>query len=310
MNADPAAPLLNRATSGLYPPGSTFKLFTAAIALDLGVVGPEERMPIPCRGGMPYGNRYFRCWDSRGHGYLGMADAIKHSCNVYFYQVGLKIGLERFLVEASRLGFAARTGVDLPVERAGVFPDGPEWYRRRWGWMPTPTEVLSLAIGQGANDQSPLKMAQLFAALAADGTAPAPRIAAERVVGDGPALDLEIAPASLAVLREGLRGVTSQGGTAYTASLEHWDFIGKTGTAQNPHGQNHGWFVAMAGPRDGEPEIVVSVIVEFGESGSIAAQYAAKTADYYLRRKHGIPLDTVQTLREHIDARRPVTWAR
>lgn len=318
LNTDPARPLLDRAATGTYPPGSTFKLFTAAIGLELGVITPKEYLPIPCRGGMQYGNRYFRCWESRGHGALDLAGAIQHSCNVYFYQVGIRIGLDRFLEEASRLGFTAKTGIDLPVERGGNFPNEPDWYRRRFGWKPTPTEVLSLAIGQGPNDQTPLKMAQLFAALAGDGRVPVPRLArpdstdlregsSEKAAGG---VNLNISRESLAILREGLGRVVSAGGTAQLSQLEHWDLLGKTGTSQNPHGKDHGWFVGMAGPKDGDPEIVVAAILEFGEHGSTAAQYVAKTADYYLRRKYGMPIDTIQTLREHLFAGRRVPWAK
>lgn len=145
LRNDPARRLLDRSTQGMYPPGSTWKLATAAIGLELGVVDPSSTLPLACRGGMRYGNRYFRCHDSRGHGSLNLAEAIRNSCNVYFYQLGLKIGLERLLDEGVRLGFNGRTGVDLPAERAGTFPDGVEWYQRRFGWIPTEAEVLSLA---------------------------------------------------------------------------------------------------------------------------------------------------------------------
>lgn len=308
LSRDPAKPLLHRAVAGLYPPGSTFKIFTAALALDLGVVDPKAVMPIPCRGGMQYGGRYFRCWKREGHGALDMAGAIQHSCNVYFYQLGLKIGLERMLVEATRLGFSTPTGIDLPVEQRGNFPDGPEWYRRRFGWLPTSTEVLSLAIGQGANDQTALKMAEFFAALGGGGHIPAPRLA--RHLEPVPGMDLDIAPAHLSVLLDGLRRVTAPGGTAHLASLEHWQLMGKTGTSQNPHGKDHGWFAALAGPRGGEPEIAVAVIVEAGEKGSTSAQYAAKAADFYLRHKYGMAQDTIQTLREYLLAGRRTEWAR
>mgnify|MGYP001239102062 FL=1 len=93
------------------------------------------------------------------------------------------------------------------------------------------------------------------------------------------------------------------------ASLEHWDLIGKTGTSQNPHGKDHALFTGMAGPRGGDPEIVVVAVLEAGEHGYMAAQYAAKTADYYLRRKYDMPIDTIQTLREHLLAGRPAPWA-
>lgn len=310
LNNDPARPLLNRATAGTYPPGSTFKVVTAAIAMELGVLRADEYMPIPCRGGMQYGNRYFRCWERVGHGALTLADAIQKSCNVYFYQVGLKIGLERLLSEGVRLALAAKSGVDLPVERAGTFPDGPEWYERRWGWRPSQAEVLSLAIGQGAYDQSPLRMAQLYAALAADGRVPAPRIAATEVPYEREEWNLHLSESTLGAIREGLRRVTLPGaGTAGLSALEHWDWRGKTGTSQNPHGKDHGWFTGIAGPKGGEAEIAVAVIIEAGEHGSTAAQYAAKIADYYLRRKYGMATDTIQTLREHLWTGRPAPWA-
>jgi cell division protein FtsI/penicillin-binding protein 2 len=123
-------------------------------------------------------------------------------------------------------------------------------------------------------------------------------------------MDLRVSPQNLAVLREGLRRVTAQGGTAAGSALEHWSWIGKTGTSQNSHGKDHGWFVGIAGPRDGEAEIVVAAIIEEGEHGSDVAQVAAKTADYYLRRQRGMKIDTIQTLREHWQRGVPAPWAR
>lgn len=310
LRQDTARRLLDRAISGIYPPASTWKLATAAIALELGMVDPKATLPMACRGGMQYGNRYFRCWEREGHGYLDMAQAIARSCDVYFYQIGLQIGLERLLAEGTRLGFGTPTGIDLPGERAGTFPAEPDWYRRRFGFAPSEADVLSLAIGQGPNDQTVLKMAQFFAALATDGSAPVPRVLADTTATvAGEPLDLRVSPTSLEWLREGLRQVTAPDGTAYASSLEHWDWIGKTGTAQNPHGADHGWFVGIAGPRGGPPEVVVATVIEAGEHGSDVAQIAAKVADYYLRRAHGMPIDTIQTLREHWLAGRPARWA-
>jgi penicillin-binding protein 2 len=308
LRQDAGRRLLNRAIAGIYPPGSTWKLATAAVALELGIVDPSATLPTACRGGMRYGNRYFRCWDARGHGYLDMPGAIKNSCNVYFYQIGLQIGLRRLLAEGTRLGFNSRTGVRLPAEQSGRFPPSLDWYERRFGWAPTEAEVLSLAIGQGANEQTPLKMAQFFAAIATDGRAPTPRVS-RRNAPDGPGLDLRVAPGTLEWLREGLRRVTAQGGTAGGSALEHWEWMGKTGTSQNPHGKDHGWFVGIGGPRGGEPEIIVAAIIEQGEHGSDVAQIAAKAADYYLRKRRGMPIDTIQTLREHWQNGVPAPWA-
>ena len=309
--ADPARPLLNRPVQGIYPPGSTWKLATAAIGLDLGVVRPDETMPIPCTGGMAYGNGYSRCWNADGHGALDMLGAIRHSCNVYFYQLGLRIGLQRLLEEGTRIGFNERCGIDLPSEARGNFPDDPTWWERapQFGYRATEGEVLSLSIGQGPNSQTPLKMAQFYLAIARDGTAPPPRL----LKGEGPLEEgwsLDLSHEALETMREGLRGVVQPGGTAYLSSLEHWDLMGKTGTVQNPPNPNHAWFTGIAGPWGGDPEVVVVVIVEFGESGSGGAgPLVAKTADFYLRRKYGIPVDSIQTLREHYLAGRPAPWA-
>jgi len=153
-------------------------------------------------------------------------------------------------------------------------------------------------------------MAQFFAALAGDGTVPSPRVLLEGPPTDpADTLDLRVSPRNLEWLREGLRRVVRQGGTAYGSALEHWDWAGKTGTSQNPHGEDHGWFVGIGGPIDGEPEIVVAAIVEAGEHGSDVAQIAAKAADYYLRKTRGMPIDTIQTLREHWLGGRYAPWA-
>ena len=288
LNRDPRRPLLNRALSGIYPPGSTWKLATAIIGLEKGVITPETEMPIPCTGGMSYAGRYSRCWKQEGHGRLDLAGAIQHSCNVYFYQLGIWLGLNRLAAEGTRLGFARRTGVDLPGEVSGVFPNGEESYRERFGWSPTPSEVMSLAIGQGPNSQTPLRMAQFFAALAADGTAAAPHLLAGAPPAGEPETDLRVGAATLTAVRAGLARVTEEGGTAYAASLQRWKLYGKTGTAQNAQEPDrpHAWFTGFAGPHDGKPEIVVAVVVEFGEHGSsAAAPLAAKVAEYWLERR-------------------------
>jgi penicillin-binding protein 2 len=309
LNTDPARPLFNRAVQGRYPPGSTWKLATAAMAIDLGVVRPDETMPIPCTGGMQYGNRYWRCWKPEGHGYLDMEGALGHSCNVYFYQLGLRIGLHRMLEEGVKIGLDERCGVDLPVEAQGRFPRDLGFWERTFGLRPTEAEVLSLAIGQGPNEQTPLKIAQFYVAIARDGSAPPPRLLKGDSADSG-GWTLDLSREALEVLREGLKGVLLPGGTAHLSSLEHWDLMGKTGTAQNPPHPSHAWFAGIAGPRDGDPEIVVVAIVEFGESGStVAAPLVAKTADYYLRRKYGIPIDTIQTLGEHYRTGTPAPWA-
>jgi penicillin-binding protein 2 len=307
LNEDSRRPLLNRATIGIYPPGSTWKLATALVGLEKGLIRPDTRMPIPCTGGMSYAGRYSRCWKKEGHGFQDLSGAIAHSCNVYFYQLGIWLGLNQLSREGTRLGFSRPTGIDLPGERVGTFPEDGEWYRRRFGWSPTPSEVMSLSIGQGPNAQTPLRMAQFFAALAGDGTAPAPRLLA-RVEGEPlvPETDLRLTGNSLRSARTGLARVLEPGGTAYMSSLRRWKMYGKTGTSQNTEdpARPHAWFTGFAGPIDGEPEIVVAVVVEFGESGSAAAApIASKVADFYLNRTRGLPTDSLQTLLERTTRR-------
>ena len=310
---DPESPLYHRAVMGKYPPGSPWKLATVAIALDLGVISPTERMPISCRGSYVFGNRSYRCWKPEGHGSLDLVGAIQHSCNVYFYQVGVRIGLARMLEVGNRMGFGEQCGIDLPNEARGNFPEGPEFWERRYGYQPREGEALNLAIGQGPNDQTPLKIAQFLVAIARDGSAPAPSLfrseTDDRIEASW---RLEIPEEHLEHIREGIRRVTREGGTAYRSSLEHFDLLGKTGTAQSGGGRpDHAWFTGMASPYGEAPEIVVVALVEFGGSGSgVAAPLVAKTADFYLRGKYGIPRDTIQTLGEYQLAGRSTAWAR
>lgn len=318
-STDERQPLYDRSVLGLYAPASTWKLASAGIALDLGVVTPDELLPEPCTGSWYWGNRSWGCWDREGHGLQNLAQAIGNSCDVYFYQLGLRIGLRSLLERAVEIGFTRRCGIDLPQESRGDFPDRPEWYRERFGdtylYGPTEGEALNLAIGQGPNSQTPLKMAQFYVALAGDGTAPAPRVAQGAPVREG--WELNLAPEHIEALQLGLRYVTAPGGTAhFGTALEHWDVLGKTGTGQNPLSvaglaEDHAWFAGMAGPPGQAPEIVVVAIVEYGESGSqAAAPIVAKAADFYLRRKYRIPVDTVQTYLDHLRAGRPAPWYR
>ncbi|MDP2958594.1 MAG: penicillin-binding protein 2 [Longimicrobiales bacterium] len=315
LNSDSRKPLYDRSVLGLYAPASTFKPATAAIGLDLGVVTPEDNMPVPCTGAWFWGNRVWHCHLAGGHGYQNLPQAIANSCDIYFYQLGLRIGLDRMLRRATEIGFSRECGVDLPQESRGTFPADRSFWNRVFNYSPQEGEVLSLAIGQGPNDQTPLKMAQFYTALARDGSAPAPAIA--QGINLGEAWSLNLAPEHLAALREGLRGVTAPGGTAhYAGTLEHWEVLGKTGTGQNALSVqglagDHAWFAAIVGPFGGEPEIVVVTLVEHGESGSrVAAPVATKAADFYLRKKHGIPQDSIQTLGEWVQTRGWPGWYR
>jgi penicillin-binding protein 2 len=307
LNTDPRLPMYNRTISAQYPPASTFKTITAAIGVQRGILKAGTRMPISCNGGMAYAGRYSRCWNRQGHGNVDLAGAIEESCNVYFYQVGIRIGLNELTRAGVRLGFTKQTGIDLPAEKPGIFPTGLDWYQERFGVPPVPSDVMSLAIGQGPNSQTPLRMAYVYSALAGNGTAPAPRLVAGDTIDRGEGIDLGIDATGLEALWEGLRLVTEQEGTALQSSLARYKLYGKTGTAQNPQGDDHGWFVGFAGRPDGHPDIVVAVIVEHGLHGDAAAPLGAKVANFYLDKKYGHPFDPQPTLGERWRAGRSGT---
>jgi len=301
LNTDPRRPLLDRSISAIYPPASTWKLATAAAGLERGLVQAETRMPVGCSGGWLYAGRYSRCWFAPGHGSLNLLGAIAHSCNVYFYQLGVRLGLAALTEAGTRMGFNSRSGIDLPSETESVFPTGTDWYRQRFGWAPTPSEVMSLSIGQGPNSVTVLRLAHFYSAIAGNGTAPEPHLVLREGAGEGPgAINMELNEQAIRALADGLRQVMLPGGTGYMSSLERWTTYGKTGTAQNPHGESHGWFAGYAGPENQPPEIAVVVLVEHGGSGSATAPLATKAMNFYLDRKYGHPFDPQPTLAERL----------
>jgi penicillin-binding protein 2 len=243
-------------------------------------------MPVPCSGGYQYGSRYFRCWDKRGHGSLDLEGAIKHSCDVYFYQLGLKIGLTKLIAGGINLTMRDRSGIDLPEENQPYWPYAIDYYNKKFGprnW--SNAETLNLAIGQGANSQTVVNMAKLYTALATGGKAARPEIA--HLVPQRKQV-YTLTPEIQAVLLEGLKAVTEAGGTAAASALtgttstgEKAVLAGKTGTAQNTGGPDHGWFVGFA-PAD-NPKIVVAVLLEFGLHGSRAAHIASAIISHYLK---------------------------
>jgi len=282
LNESPAHPLLDRAIQARYPPGSTWKLAVAAMALKRGIVGSRSKMPIPCRGGLQYGNRYFRCWNARGHGDLTLTEAIAQSCDVYFYQLGIKLGVSSLLEDANAWGFRGRTGIDLPGELPSEFPTGPEYYDRLYGprrW--TSAVALNLAIGQGENAQTLVQMVRLYQQLASDGNMRTPFVVRPASAGAASAenVSLDLSAEQLATLRRAMIAVVEQG-TARGSRLASLSIAGKTGTAQNPHGPNHGWFIGFAPPE--KPEIVVGAIVEFAREGPYVAPLVSRTIAHYL----------------------------
>jgi penicillin-binding protein 2 len=279
LNTDPTLPLLNRALQVKYPPGSPFKLATAAMALRRGLVDLHTHMPVPCRGGFQFGNRFFKCWDKRGHGSLDLIGAVAKSCDTYFYQLGLRIQLANILSDGTSMGFKDRTHIDLVNEVTPIWPTATSYYDQRYGprnW--SNAVVLNLSIGQGENTQTLVNMVRFYGALAApDGKAPIPYLV--QPDSSGQTFDLGLNQAQLAGLREALIAVVDRG-TAARSRAKEFTFAGKTGTAQNPHGKDHGWFIGFA-PAE-KPELIVGAIFEFGEHGSVVGPYVMRTVRRYL----------------------------
>jgi penicillin-binding protein 2 len=308
LNEDRAKPLLDRVSNSGQPAASTWKLIVAALALDMGVIRPDEYMPVACTGGISLLGRYARCWRAGGHGRQNLIEGIKNSCNVYFYQVGARMGLDRFLETGTRLGFSRRTNIDIPTEFLPQFPHGRQYWIDRWGYRPEDNEVLSLVIGQGPMTMTIIKLAQMYAALGRpDGRMPAPRIAMD-MDEERDTLHFQLTPQQQWYLNTGMRRVLAPGGTAGLSRLRDWDFVGKTGTAQNPPNPAHGWFVGMAGPPGGEMEIAVTMFLEFAETGTIPSGYVGEIANFYLDRKYSRPFQGWATPRQRFARGLPVNW--
>jgi penicillin-binding protein 2 len=296
LRDDPRVPLLDRVVNSGQPAASTWKLAVAGMALDLGAIRPEEYMPQACTGSFFFG-RLAHCWNRSGHGRQNLVEAIKNSCNIYFYQVGIRIGLRRMLEHGARLGFGEKTGIDVPHERRPNWPD-LEWWPRNRGYMPNENEVMSLAIGQGPIEMTVIKLAHIYAALTAPGgRVPAPRLANLSGIQHD-TVEFRTTARDRWYLEAGMRRVTAPGGTAGLSRVPEWDFIGKTGTAQAPPGPSHGWFVGTGAREPGAtPEIAVTMFASRAESGAIASGIVGEAVNFYLSRKYGRPFQMYATPR-------------
>ena len=288
---NPAQPLNNRAITGVYPPGSTFKLVSAAAGLISKKVNPESYMPAPCHGSYRFGNRIARCWDNKGHGYLNLIDAIKKSCDVYFYQLGLRLG-DKIIYNTSLLyGLGKQTGIDLPGEKSGWL-SGEEEYNEKFkkrGWKWTKGLEMDMAIGQ-TQLVTPLQLASLIAALGNGKYVYKPHLLKEIRTSEGMVVSqykpvishvLNIDSTIVCALKKGLQEVMAAGGTGGRANVPNIPVGGKTGSAENPHSElTHALFMACA-PID-SPVIAVSVIAEnAGQGGSVAAPIAGAVLRYF-----------------------------
>jgi penicillin-binding protein 2 len=289
---NPAHPLLNRPLNGLYPPGSTAKLVTVGAALEEGIITATSTLK-PCTGGFRLGERVFHCWQQGGHGSLTAPHAIEQSCDVFMYQLGLKLGVDKLSHYFAGCGFGQPTDIDLPGESVGLNPDS-KYFDRQYGrnkW--TRALALNLSIGQGELLVTPLQLAQFFCGLANNGRVYRPHVVKAIVTPAGDTINtpskvsfkLPFSQTNLSVLKEGLRLVVEgDHGTARALRNPKYAIGGKTGTAQNPHGEDHSWFVGIA-PLEA-PEIVVCVIVENAGHGSeVAAPIAGKIIETYMKKK-------------------------
>jgi penicillin-binding protein 2 len=278
LNTDPAKPLLNRVIQARYPPASPFKLAIAAMALKRGLIHLNTTMPEPCRGGMRLGNRVFRCWKKEGHGSLDLTGAVAASCDVYFYQLGLRLGLEAIIQDGVLMGFRDRSGIDLENELTPIYPTSSAYFDRLYGprhWSP-PGTTLNFSIGQGENTQTLINMVRFYQGLAGPGSTVTPYIVTPT---SNRVRSLGLTSKELDGLRRALIAVVERG-TASANRRTDLAVAGKTGTAQNPHGDDHGWFIAFA-PAE-KPELVVGGIMEFAKHGTTVAPYVVQTLRRYI----------------------------
>ena len=274
---DPSAKKINEynlAIQGIYPPASTFKVITAAAALESGGFDTERK--ISCFGKYDSGPRIFKCWGT--HGPVDFWEGMAHSCDVYFYTVAAQIGPAAIERVQRMFMFGRPTGIDLPGEKAGNLYGPTRRARNKSYWFIGDT--LNLSIGQGELLVTPLKLAQFAAALASRGKVYRPyyvskivsnQTGKEEQVGKPEILQVaELQPETYEKLFRALK-YTVDNGTARRAKIKGVDVYGKTGTAQNPHGADHGWFMAFGAYAGEEPSIALAVFVENGEGGSSAA---------------------------------------
>jgi penicillin-binding protein 2 len=271
---DKSLPLFNRSIQALYAPGSVFKIITAAAALETLNLDPE--WSIVCNGKFELGDRTYVCWNKTGHGRVNLKTAIAQSCNVYFYNLALKLGIKNLDEFADEFHLGHITGIDLPNEKRGFVPT-PEWKRAKMKipWLQGDTVIF--AIGQGALWVTPLQMAAMMSAVANKGEFYKPYVVTEVLSSDRKVLyrhkaekgnPITLSNETWELLHSALME-SVESGTSRRSNLGSIKVAGKTGTAQNPQGEDHAWFVSYA-PAD-DPEIALAVLVENGGGGGAVA---------------------------------------
>ena len=284
---DKRHPLENKALSGQYPPGSTFKIITALSGLQNNVI--NESTTIDCNGSYDLGTSTFKCWNKRGHGATNLRKSLRESCDVFYYKLGEKLGVDKIAATAQAFKLGTPLGVELLNERSGLIPTS-EWKQKKFGKRWFHGETLPVAIGQGAVLLTPIQMASMTATVANEGTVYRPHLVKKVVDADGKTLretkpeiiaNVPFAKESFRLVKLGLLSVVNDpGGTGAMARLYDVKVAGKTGTSQvvklrdsklgTPYQyRDHALFVAFA-PYE-KPEVAVAVVVEHGEHGGAAA---------------------------------------
>ncbi len=308
-------PLVHKTIQGQYPPGSTYKIVTALAGLSKGVINPQTI--LYCSGSMRFGNRRYGCWKEGGHGPVSLHRALAESCDVYFYKVGLKVGVDSLAEYANLLGLGHKTGIDFEYEKSGLIPTAA-WKKLAKGVSWQEGETLSIAIGQGFNLVTPLQICQMTSALANGGILYKPFLIEKIIDPEGhvikefePIIDVELIgmEKNFELIRKGLVGaVNDRHGTGKAARLKDITVAGKTGTAQvvtmkkykevdeedvKYKHRDHAWFTSFAPAEN--PEIAVTVLVEHGgHGGSAAAPVAKKILERYFAKKKKAATENVQ----------------
>jgi len=268
-------PMLNRAINGQYPPGSIFKIIMSDAALETKAI--TEHTTFVCNGKYFVGRAEFDCWKEGGHGSQDLRDAITHSCNIYFYNVGRKLGPDVISEYAARFGLGRPTGIDLAGESSGLVPN-PAWKKARRGQGWYEGETVNYAIGQGDLLVTPLQMVEAVSVFATEGSAPRPHII--KKIGNTNVQvprprTVPVSKSAVGTIRSAMVNVVaSDTGTGQRARIEGMKIAAKTGTAQTPSGEPHAWFLGFAPAED--PRIAFVVMVEHGGHGGVAAADIAK----------------------------------
>ena len=312
---DPDKPLLNKAIQAQLAPGSTFKIIMATAGLQEGIA---QTLHVNCGGGASFYGRYFKCWvvaEHRVHGPVEISKAIYQSCDVFFYTLAEKLGIERIAKYATMLGLGQKTGIDLPQEVSGVMPS-EEWKLRNFKQKWFAGETISVGIGQGAVAATPIQMARAIGAIASDGHLVRPHVARPSDLPPGiveassvpDEVNIPLDKKNWEIITDAMAAVVNPGGTAALSHLENIDFAGKTGSAQTISNQlkarlgaqgkkfkDNGWFIGVEPRRN--PEVVVCALLEEGEHGYLAARTAAKVIKAYVEKERRTPAKMAGTPR-------------